>query len=192
VLILVRHGRTRDNASGRLLGRANPELDEVGKRQAEGVADAMRSLDVVRVVSSPLRRAVATAETMGLPVNVDDRWIELDYGAFEGLPIAEVPTETWAAWRSDIHFRPPSGESLDDLARRVASACQDLAEEASANDVVVVSHVSPIKAAVAWALGVDAAATAWRSFVDVASITRVGFGPAGPSLRSFNETAHWT
>jgi broad specificity phosphatase PhoE len=58
-------------------------------------------------------------------------------------------------------------------------------------DVVVVSHVSPIKAAAAWALGVGDE-VAWRMYVAQASITRIGVGGPGglPSLRSFNETAH--
>ena len=55
--------------------------------------------------------------------------------------------------------------------------------------VVVVSHVSPIKAAVAWALGVGPE-VAWRSHLDPASITRIAIGPAGPVLRTFNEVAH--
>ena len=52
--------------------------------------------------------------------------------------------------------------------------------------MVVVSHVSPIKAAIAWALGVGDE-VAWRLFVQVASVARIGVGPGGPSLHSFNE-----
>jgi probable phosphoglycerate mutase len=76
VLILVRHGRTAANASGLLLGRADPPLDEVGVAQAAGVAAELR--DVYRVVTSPLARTRATAEALGVPVSVDERWLELD------------------------------------------------------------------------------------------------------------------
>ncbi len=54
---------------------------------------------------------------------------------------------------------------------------------------VVVTHVSPVKAAVGWALDIGPA-VAWRTFVAPGSITRVGLGPTGPVLRAFNETAH--
>ncbi len=57
------------------------------------------------------------------------------------------------------------------------------------HDVVVVSHVSPIKAAVAWALGVDVSIS-WRTHLQPASITRVGIGRTGPVLRTFNGTSH--
>ena len=59
MLIIVRHGRTAANASGLLLGRADPELDELGRRQAAAVAAALPPVD--RVVASPLRRAQETA-----------------------------------------------------------------------------------------------------------------------------------
>ena len=69
------------------------------------------------------------------------------------------------------------------------AACDDLAPVAIEGHVVVVTHVSPIKAAVAWAL--DAGdELAWRMYVGLASITRIGVSERGPLLRSFNEVAH--
>jgi broad specificity phosphatase PhoE len=97
--------------------------------------------------------------------------------------------ELWAGWDADLGYRPPEGESLADLGRRVRDACEAIWEEAARRDVVVVSHVSPIKAAVAWALGLGDDAQ-WRMFVDTASITVIGPGRRGPTLRSFNETGH--
>jgi len=185
VIIVVRHGRTAHNAAGRLLGRLDPPLDDVGQLQATALAAAVGPVD--RVVSSPLVRARQTAEAFGTTIEVDDRWIELDYGEFDGRPIADVPPDVWAAWRADPHFVPPGGESLVTLGARVRSACEELLDEARRRDVVVVSHVSPIKAGIGWALGVGDE-VGWRLFVQVASITRVAIGPGGPSLHSFNET----
>jgi broad specificity phosphatase PhoE len=122
-------------------------------------------------------------------VEVDERWIELDYGELDGRPVGEVPPATWAAWRADAAWRPPGGESLADLGARVRAACDLLVDAAREHDVVVVSHVSPIKAAVAWALGVGDEA-AWRMWVGPASITRIGVSGPVPSLRTFNEVAH--
>jgi broad specificity phosphatase PhoE len=201
VIVIVRHGRTEANARGLLLGRADPALDDEGRRQAALLAGGLGDLDVARVVTSPLRRCRASAEAVAaalatgpgaggdIEVEVDDRWVELDYGVFDGRPLAAVAPEEWAAWRADVTWAPEGGESLAALGERVRAACAALAKEAADRDVVVVTHVSPIKAAVAWALGVGDE-VAWRMWVAPASISRVGIGPAGPSLRSFNELAH--
>jgi broad specificity phosphatase PhoE len=195
-IVVVRHGRTAHNAAGRLLGRLDPPLDEVGVRQARALAAAVGPVD--RVVSSPLQRTRQTAEAFGGTVEVDDRWIELDYGEVDGLALSEVPAEMWERWRSDVGFSPPGGESLADLDARVVAALDELAADALARGrgdgdaegtTVVVTHVSPVKAAVTWALGAGVPAT-WRLWVAHASITRIGLGPRGPVLHSFNEVGH--
>ncbi len=195
MIVVVRHGRTAANARGLLLGRADPPLDAEGTRQAAALGAECAALDVARVVTSPLQRCRQTAEAVAAAVGgavevaVDERWIELDYGEFDGRAFGDLPAGTWDAWRADIGWRPPGGESLADLGARVRDACAELAPEARDRDVVVVSHVSPIKAAVAWALGVGDEVV-WRLWVAPASITRIGWGSAGTVLRSFNEVAH--
>ena len=190
VLILVRHGRTAHNASRRLLGRLDLPLDQLGERQAAALGAVPELNGADRVVCSPLARARATADALGLPVTVDERWAEVDYGVYDGLPLGEVPPEVWTNFRNDLGWVPEGGESLAALAERVEAACEDLWDQARQRDVVVVTHVSPIKAAITWALGVRREAL-WRMFVEVASVSRIGSGPDGqPSLRSFNETHH--
>jgi broad specificity phosphatase PhoE len=198
MIVLVRHGRTTANARGVLLGRADPDLDDEGTRQVAAVARACAGLDVARVVTSPLGRCRATADAIartiagvddGVPVQIDDRWVELDYGELDGRPLGDVPRETWDAWRADVTWRPPGGETLAELGERVRAACTALAADAAERDVVVVSHVSPIKAAVAWALGVGDE-VAWRLWVAPASISRIGTTGGARSLRSFNEVGH--
>ena len=194
MIVLVRHGRTAANARGLLLGRADPPLDDEGHRQAACLAQAMAGLDVARVVTSPLGRCRETADAIeraavGVPVSIDDRWIELDYGVLDGSPVRAVPAERWVTWRSDVSWAPEAGESLATLGLRVREACATLAADADERDVVVVTHVSPIKAAVAWALGVGDE-VAWRMWVAPASITRIGVTNGIPSLRSFNDVAH--
>ncbi|HKY66638.1 MAG TPA: histidine phosphatase family protein, partial [Acidimicrobiales bacterium] len=192
------------NAGGLLLGRADPPLDPEGEREAAALAAACADLDVARVVTSPLGRCRSTAAVLargltsagtgstvgGVRVDVDDRWVELDYGELDQRRLADVPADLWATWRSDVRWVPPGGESLVSLGERVRAACEDLVVEAAERDVVVVSHVSPIKAAVAWALGVGDE-VAWRLWVAPASVTRIGIGRGGvPSLRGFNDLAH--
>lgn len=184
MLVLVRHGQTAPNADGVLLGRADPHLNELGRLQAAALASALGRPG--RVVSSPLVRARETAAAFGLPVQVDPRWIEVDYGVYDLAPLGDGVHEVWRRWRDDPAFAPPGGESLVSVGRRVRTALEELADEAADGDVVVVSHVSPIKAAVAWALGV-ADEVALRMRLDVAAVCRVAVGSTGPVLRSFNE-----
>jgi broad specificity phosphatase PhoE len=188
VLYLVRHGRTAHNAGRRLLGRIDVPLDELGCRQAAALGRVEELHRADRVISSPLARARETAAAFGRPVTVDDRWTEIDYGIYDGRPLDEA-TELFRLWGEDMAAVPEGGESLVTLGERVRVACSELWEEAMEHDVVVVTHVSPIKAAVAWALGVGDE-TSWRMFVDVASVSRIGVARNGPSLRTFNETHH--
>jgi broad specificity phosphatase PhoE len=186
MLLLVRHGRTDANAQGLLLGRADPPLSDEGRLQAAQLATAIPP--AARVIASPLRRTRETAEAFGLPVELDERWIELDYGELDGTPLRDVPPDLWRAWRADPTFAPAGGESLAGLGARVREACAELVDEARGGDVVVVSHVSPIKAGIAWALGAGDE-LAWKLFVQIASIARIGVDQWGTTLRSFNEVA---
>jgi len=190
MFIVVRHGRTRSNAAGLFLGHADPPLDVRGEAQADAVAAALEGAS--RVVTSPLQRAVQTAERIaarsGVPVEVDRRFIELDYGEWDERPLADVDPGEWAAWRSDLAFAPPGGESLHALGERVRAGLDDLVESARRSDVVIVTHVSPLKAAIAWSLGVGDE-VAWRMFVEPAAICRIDVGRGIPSLHSFGERA---
>jgi probable phosphoglycerate mutase len=194
VIAFVRHGQTAVNASGRLQGRLDAPLSELGLGQARALAEVFVSERVTRVVTSPLVRARHTADEIaakhGLTVDVDDRLIELDYGDWDGLAMADVAAEAWASWRADPAFAPPNGESLARVRARIADFCRDALTDA--RHLVAVSHVSPIKAAVCVALDVDERAT-WRMQLGLASITRVGARPDGSLyLLSYNETTHLT
>ena len=185
MLVLVRHGRTEANAVRKLQGRLDLPLDEVGLAQAANVASWLGKPD--RIISSPLLRAQQTAEAFGMPYEVDERWAELDYGELEGVPISEVGEDVWAKWRVDPTYRAGGGESMQEMRDRVISAAKEVLADANRQIVVVTSHVSPIKAAVTWALGVDVTAM-WRCHLDQASVSRIGESPKGPVLLGFNET----
>jgi broad specificity phosphatase PhoE len=192
VLILVRHGESTGNAAGLLLGRLDAPLTDRGRSQAAAIGPVLGP--VTRVVSSPLTRARATAEALGtgLPVEVDDRWIEVDYGEFDGQSLGAVPAEVWTSWRADPDFRPPGGETLSEAGTRVRAACEELfaVEGEGARGpgaVVVVSHVSPIKAAAGWALGLGDVG-AWRLYLATGSVTRIGWRHGQPVLHQFNRT----
>ena len=187
MLFLVRHGRTAINVGNKLQGRIDHPLDEVGRQQAIEIASVLKNID--RVISSPLIRAKQTADAFGLPIEIDQRFIELDYGDFDGVLQKDVPAPTWSEWRRNNNFRPPNGETLVELDLRVREALSELIYEARLKNVVVVSHVSPIKAAIAWTIGTEIGSS-WRMLLDRASISRIEITENGPSMRGFNDTSH--
>jgi broad specificity phosphatase PhoE len=195
VLILVRHGESVANAQGLLLGRTDAELTEFGRTQAAAVRQLLTS-PVAEVRSSPLQRARHTAALLGLDlgVTIDERWVEVDYGEFECQPLRDIPAAVWQEWRRDPAFRPAGGETLAEVGERVTGACEELfgtdaaAARSSEGDVVVVSHVTPIKAAVAWALGLGPELS-WRLHLNTASVTRIGWSGAAPVLHGYNQVA---
>ena len=192
MLILVRHGESVLNKENRLVGHLDPQLTELGERQARAAGTLLDAVSELR--TSPLERTRVTAGLLGTihEAVVEPRMIELDYGELDGMPLAKVDPELWRRWMTDAAFAPAQGESLSALGARVGDVMEELfdADGAGARsregDVVIVSHVSPIKAAVAWALGTGDL-TAWRLRLSTGSVTRIAMGPAGPQLLSFNE-----
>src|ERR1700680_3544836 len=194
MLILVRHGESVANAQGLLLGRTDVELTDAGRAQAVAARSLVRR-PVGDVRRTPPSRARDTPGLLALgpPIAVDDRWIEVDYGEFECQPLGGIPAAVWQRWQSDRDFRPEGGETLAEVDRRSADVCEELfaldgvGARRADGDVVVVSHVTPIKAAVAWALGT--ADLYWRLHLRTASVTRIGWNRDAPILHGFNEVA---
>ena len=184
MLHVVRHGRTEMNASGKLLGRLDPSLDDVGIHQAERLAASFEKIDLL--FSSPLLRTRETAEAFGMPIEIDERWVEMDYGELDGVPMNEVDPKIWENWRSNLDWAPTGGESHRQVGKRIREACEELSPQIKNKEIVVVSHVSPIKAALAWTLNAGDE-VAWRSYVSPASVMTIG---SGPSLRKFNDVSH--
>ena len=187
VLTLVRHGRTAANAAGLLVGRLDPGLDEHGRWQVAQLPGAIGPLD--RVIASPLTRTRETAAVFGLPVEIDERFIEIDYGTLDGVALGDVPPSVWKRWRTDVDFSPGGGETLRHVADRVTEALDELEADAAERNVAIVSHVLPIKAGVAWALATGIEAS-WRLHLDQASLTRIDIRPGGAVVRTYNDVHH--
>ncbi len=155
VLILLRHGRTVDNAEARIQGVSDTPLDPVGIDQARLAGAYIRdrwSIDAV--VTTSLQRSRQSAEHAGFAPErheIDDRWREIAFGEYEGRKLDEVVGELEARWHADIDYRPAGGESLASLHARVAEACAEVARRSTTENVLVVSHATPIKSAVIWA-----------------------------------------
>ncbi|MDO8586780.1 MAG: histidine phosphatase family protein [Armatimonadota bacterium] len=197
-LILVRHGQTTWNAEDRLQGQLDPELSELGLRQAAAAADALAGERVDAVYSSDLRRALTTAlliaEKRGLPVDATPLLREVNLGAWQGLTLVEVqaryPTE-YAAYREDsVANRPPGAERLEDLIDRARRFIETVVADCAAGNIVVVAHGGIIRGALCCAL--DGAPTLYRRVkLDNGGFTTIGFSSSGPPhIFAVNETCH--
>ena len=179
MLLLVRHGETLSNRQGLLLGRADPPLTDVGEAQAR-----QRRVDVAGSGSRDLQSAAAGTSTprrrSGSPVEIDERWIELDYGELdERASDTRSLTTTVGTVASRCRRSPrPAASRCQRWRAGFAAACAELAAEAAGSTVVVVTHVSPIKAALAWALDAPIGIS-WRMYVEDASVSRIDIGPDG-------------
>ncbi len=195
---LVRHGETAENARMRYLGTRDEPLTENGMRQALHVADALSQIPIAAIISSPMLRAADTAapiqKACGVELRLDRRLAEGSFGRWEGLSRAEVlelgnpDAELLARWESDPSCAPPGGESINDVQKRVIRLVEELKEEFAGSSVVLVSHVGPIKALLAAALGVSPQVSR-RLFLDPGTISVMEWGPH-PLLRLFNSHAH--
>ena len=201
-LFLVRHGEAAANTEMRYLGTRDDPLTERGAEQARLLAQALGELPIRAVYSSPLSRTMATAHpiagTLGLAVVPEPRLRESSFGAWEGLTRGEVLARgdedrgLLARWESDPETAPPGGESLAEVERRTRQLAGELASRHAGEWVVLVSHVSPIKALLAAALGAPLA-VARRVFLDPATLSVIDWGDP-PLVRLINAHGHlgWT
>ncbi|GGP61486.1 bifunctional RNase H/acid phosphatase [Saccharothrix coeruleofusca] len=195
---LLRHGQTELSVARRYSGRGNPPLTDVGRRQAEAAARRLAKLDgLAAVVTSPLDRARSTAQAVaaatGAELVVHDGLIETDFGAWEGLTFAEAAArdpEVHRTWLGDPSVPPPGGESFDQVHSRVRRVRTELIARYGGADVVVVSHVTPIKSLLRMALDVGPSLL-FRLHLDLASLSVAEFYPDGhASVRLINDTSH--
>lgn len=135
---LARHGRTALNADGRLRGLSDPPLDEVGVAEVARLADELATRAPTVVISSPLQRAVATAQAIaaaaGVCARIDNRLNDRDYGPQTGLVRADVER------RYGSVDSAPGVEPLEALTERARRAFYELVAELGPGPVVLVSH----------------------------------------------------
>jgi broad specificity phosphatase PhoE/ribonuclease HI len=196
-MLLLRHGQTALSVEKRFSGIGDPALTEAGRAQAAAAAVRLSRSDATAVASSPLRRARETAalvaEALGLDVVVEPDLRETDFGDWEGYTFAEVK-QKWPreldAWLADPAVAPPFGESFADTAVRVRKARDRLLASYGGQQLVVVSHVTPIKTLLRLALDAPPHAL-HRMHLDLACVSEVQWFADGPAVvRSMNDTGH--
>jgi probable phosphoglycerate mutase len=197
-LFLVRHGETEANRLGLALGRDDVPLNERGLRQAEQVARALADEPLAAVYSSPLQRALymarAVAAPHDLPVQIEERLIEMDIGEADGLTLAEVGSrypgllEAWVSKEGPTQPMP-GGERLVDVQERAWSAAQELAARHGDETVAAVTHNFVILSVLVRVLGMELAQFR-RLRLSVAALSVVDFLPARVTLVRMNDTCH--
>lgn len=151
ILHLVRHGATELSVRGAYSSLVDVPLTDEGERQAAAAADALRSAGIDLVVTSPLRRAQATAERIAAataaPLEIDERLAEVGYGPLEGLNRAEAEArfgDRYRRWRAQPFGGEMEGmERLDDALRRATAAASDAV--ARAQRPVLVAHQGSLR-----------------------------------------------
>jgi broad specificity phosphatase PhoE/ribonuclease HI len=205
-IVLVRHGVTPHTTGRRFsggLGGDNPALSEEGRAQAAEVAEWLTELkeSVDVVVASPVRRTRETADivaaALGLPVEEEPGFAEMEFGEWDGLTFTEVAErdkERMEAWFADMAVPPPGGESFVEVRERVLAGLNRVLDAHEGRTVVVVSHVTPIKTLVAHAMEAPLDAL-FRMELAPAAVSVIAFWPdprtgeRRGSLRFFNALA---
>ncbi len=196
--ILVRHGQTEWNRVERFRGRADVPLNDVGLAQAAAAGQRIATgWQPVAVYSSPLGRAVATAQAIAahfaLPVIPLAGLADIHYGDWQGL----TPEEARARWPDLVHawytapatVQIPGGESLADLRERAMAAIHELAARHAGQTIVLVSHtvVNRVILLAVLGLGND---RFWRLRQDTGAINVFEAEGGDFTLVTLNDTCH--
>jgi glucosyl-3-phosphoglycerate phosphatase len=194
-VVVWRHGQTAWNAHRRFQGQLDIELDAVGRAQAARAATLLAGLSPSAIVSSDLRRARETAQTLadltGLPVRTDDRFREIDVGSWQGLTFDEVliryPAEA-VSWRDGGEGRRGGGETLVEVGERAVAAVADaLVDLVDGGTLIVVTHGAAGRAVVASMIGLPT--TSWRALGSLANCCWSVMGESSSGWRLFDHNA---
>ena len=188
---LLRHG-SHDRLGHILCGRMQGVLlGNAGRLEAEAAVVRLKNEMLAAVVSSPLERCSETAAMLArahnLNVEVDDRFVELDFGDWTGLSFSALENDSrWSLWNSRRSLnRPPNGESLGEAQMRAVRGLEVLRNRFPGASVAVVSHSDIIKALAAHVLG--ASLDFYHRFdIDPASLTTLMIGERGARLTCLN------
>ena len=195
-ILLIRHGQTEYNATGRWQGHLDVPLNETGKAQAEALAHRLADWPVAAIYASDLTRAAMTAvylaETWDLIPNYDAAWRERDVGVFEGRASEELQREypdVWANMRKGI-IDIPGGETHEALQSRATAAYEKVVNAYPAEMVAVVSHGGTLKTLVSAILGIPPDRYGRLNFRGNTGLTIIEINDGGPRLTMLNDTRH--
>lgn len=195
ILTLIRHGETRANLEGVWHGSIDTPLTERGRVQAQRVAGwaAGHLRDAVAVYSSPLQRALHTAQAIAagleLEVCLDEGLAEYDLGDWEGKTYRVLfeQHQLWHHMKRDPDFAPHGGESPRQVAERFSAALLRIAATHPRERVIVVTHGGALSLGLAHLVEGDY--SSWSRVMDNCAVSELVVHPS-PELLSFNQTGH--
>ena len=154
-IIFLRHGQAKNNTERILAGRTEGvPLTDVGEQQAQHTAELLEHMNISAIYSSPIQRAKHTAEIVGkhnsLDVSIDERLIELDMGKFTGMAYDEIFNDHGNVfmkfYQGDLEIAHNGVETFDEVKKRVLGIVDHVLEKHPDENVVLVTHMDPIKA----------------------------------------------
>lgn len=206
-VILVRHGATDWNRGHRFQGHQDVPLGDLGRMQAERVAQRLQRERVVSIYSSDLQRTRQTAEVLAshgdCPLRTTNQLREMSFGVWEGLTAREIqqayPNE-WQAWTDDpVHVCPPGGESLEQLSGRVITFFESTLDtfkpqrprgrRARGPTLLFVGHGGTLRALLTHLLDIPLERY-WRFAIRPGSVSILDLYPEGAIAASIGETGH--
>jgi len=196
-LILIRHAETCWNAQRRLQGGGSDiALSDLGLKQAAKLALFLKNENMDAIISSPLKRALVTAQTVAsqhqLPVKTHDGLKEIGVGELEGLPLSSLGStfgQLLMEWWRRGSQRLPGGESVAELQKRCWGAVEPLVAEYGNGTVAVISHYFVTLAIIFKALGLPLEYLA-KFKVDLGGVSILEFEDYGTRLATFNDTSY--
>ena len=196
-IILIRHGETDWNREQVFRGRIDVALNEVGLTQARAVQESLKDTEIDAIYSSPLSRAFETARIIGEKrngeVRVEEGFIDIDFGAWQGLSHQEVKegyTDLYAAWLTQpqvVTF--PDGESLKEVSRRSMEGLEEVIKNNPGKTLALVSHRVVLKVLLCTILGLELSHF-WYLRQDTCAINRVAHKDGNFFLTLLNDTCH--
>lgn len=157
-LYITRHGETVWNIQKRMQGHKDSPLSQLGARQAEWLAEALKDVEFEAAYSSSSRRALQTTRIIvgsrDIPVVPMDGLMEINLGVWEGLVFSEAeslyPEEYKNFWNYPNRYSPVGGETIEALIERAGRTLETIAKRHNCGNVLVVTHAVTLKAMAAY------------------------------------------
>ncbi|HET6974904.1 MAG TPA: histidine phosphatase family protein [Pyrinomonadaceae bacterium] len=197
----LRHGQTALSREDVFCGSGlDPELTAEGKEMAEAFARAYREVEWRAVYSSNLRRTITTAQPLCDALGINPRaraeLNEIAYGNWEGLnkeTVSQQYHDEYISWLADPAWHAPTGgESAIVIARRGLAVIEEIKQQFTDGNILVVSHKATIRIILCSLLGIDVGRFRYRLACPVGSISIVEFTSSGPMLMALAERSHLT
>jgi probable phosphoglycerate mutase len=201
ILYFLRHGQTELSRDDSFCGSGlDPELTPEGVEMAQAFAEAYQATPWTAIYSSSLRRSIASAQplcdALGITMRMRAELNEIGYGKWEGLTRTIVDREyhdDYVSWLADPAWHAPTGGELAVMiARRGLHVVEEIQDQFTDGNVLIVSHKATIRIILCSLLGIDVGRFRYRLACPVGSVSTVEFNAEGPLLHSLADRSHLT